>query len=694
MSAALRRPTVEAPADSRVRSSDEVPARLERPKVYIFARKILVRNTRIFKQAKSLTDAGYDVTVIGIQPRDVAEREERDGYLILRLKLDPLYASLPRRLRQSRARGERWLRRAPGAYRRRTASVARRRRLAMMAFRRRRRLFVYSLRRRRRAAERGLRTWRRSLGTARRRRLNLIVERRWIIVRFSWRGRRYRFRVRSSRRLYVVAQAVSRRRRIRRMTWRRRRRLIRYRIGRRKRLIWLGARRAFARVRRLARPTWKRLRPYVRALLREGGALSPDEEDEAERDVEIKRWMEILGSPLVLAVRLGGKATKGGILGAGAARRLPEWLRTHRLIEASLRQWVDLTIRFSRVVSDFFLARLNRILRRFSFPLRSVAYYRAAYKLATERLPPPEIIHANDLDTLFIAALLARRYRVPLVYDAQELYTGLHTLGPWYRRFLSLQERLLIKRADRITVVNDAIADVMAKRYHVQIDSVILNCPPYEDKPYREGTGRSVRDIFRIPDEEVVLLYSGGLGKDRGIENTILSLSHLRNVSLVVLGDGPLKATLLDLMREHDLGHRVYFTDFVPHTEVPRLISSADIGVIPYEKVGINHYLCSPSKMFHYIMAELPIVCSDFPFLRKVVVDNGIGRAFDPSNPESIAAAIRELVNVKGAHAACKEQIRVVKRRYCWEEEERRFLGLYASLLAEIRTAREESYAA
>src|SRR5262249_38750732 len=111
----------------------------ERRRVYILARKILMRNTRIFKQSKSLTDAGYDVTVIGIRPRNAGEREEREGYLLIRLALDPLYASLPRRLRRLRARMERGLRGLPGAYFRRSARVRRRRRLLVMRFKRRRR---------------------------------------------------------------------------------------------------------------------------------------------------------------------------------------------------------------------------------------------------------------------------------------------------------------------------------------------------------------------------------------------------------------------------------------------------------------------------------------------------------------------------------------------------------------------------
>src|SRR5262249_32291380 len=82
--------------------------------------------------------------------------------------------------------------------------------------------------------------------------------------------------------------------------------------------------------------------------------------------------------------------------------------------------------------------------RPLALPLRSRDYSRRVEHLVRETMPPPDLVHANDLDTLVVARRLARRYRVPLVYDNQELYTGLHTLPRWYRAALSVQEAYLI----------------------------------------------------------------------------------------------------------------------------------------------------------------------------------------------------------------------------------------------------------
>ena len=185
---------------------------------------------------------------------------------------------------------------------------------------------------------------------------------------------------------------------------------------------------------------------------------------------------------------------------------------------------------------------------------------------------------------------------------------------------------------------------------------------------------------LQIDEKTPIYLFSGGLVKHRGIENTILALRHLKEGVLVLLGEGQLKDELLALRSKEGLERRVFFADFVHHLDVPQLISSANAGIIPYENVGINHYLCSPSKLFHYIMAELPVACSNFPFLRKIVLENGLGSVFNPDDPESIAQAITDLVKDSKKYSLIKANLKVAKQKYCWEEEEKKFLSIYREI--------------
>jgi hypothetical protein len=183
---------------------------------------VLLRNTRIFKQSSTLTRAGYSVTVIGILPREAAEREERDGYTIIRLPLAPLYVTLPRRLRQLRRSLERVILEIPLRYVRAMARLKRRRRLLRLAFRRRRRKLVFAIKRGRRRIR--MSRQRRRMRFVRRR-VTVLVERRAVVVLVRRGPRRYRYRVVVGVTMARWVQTVMRRRRLRRFArsrrWRR-----------------------------------------------------------------------------------------------------------------------------------------------------------------------------------------------------------------------------------------------------------------------------------------------------------------------------------------------------------------------------------------------------------------------------------------------------------------------------------------
>jgi len=310
--------------------------------------------------------------------------------------------------------------------------------------------------------------------------------------------------------------------------------------------------------------------------------------------------------------------------------------------------------------------------------LQSAAFYARAYRLLRGAVPAPAVVHVTDLNALLPGVLLARRHGVPLVYDAQELYTGIHTLPPRYRALLGLQERLLLRHVDRLVAVNPAIADAMRERYGRAADAVVLNCPPYRDAA-PEG---DIRARLGLPAGAPVLVYSGGLLPARGIEQTLLALHHLPGAVLVALGEGELRPELEALADREGLRDRVRFHGFVSPEEVPGFIASADVGVVPYRDVGLNHRLCSPSKLFHYLMAGLPVACSDLPFLRAVALGDGVGTVFDPGSPAAIAEAVSSILAAPEPYRA---RVAAVRERYSWEHEERRFLGVYATLPSSAR---------
>ena len=61
----------------------------ERPVVYLLARAPSSHDSRLFRQARSLVGKGCDVTIVATRYLDLPNREERDGYVVLRVPVDP-----------------------------------------------------------------------------------------------------------------------------------------------------------------------------------------------------------------------------------------------------------------------------------------------------------------------------------------------------------------------------------------------------------------------------------------------------------------------------------------------------------------------------------------------------------------------------------------------------------------------------
>jgi glycosyltransferase involved in cell wall biosynthesis len=94
----------------------------------------------------------------------------------------------------------------------------------------------------------------------------------------------------------------------------------------------------------------------------------------------------------------------------------------------------------------------------------------------------------------------------------------------------------------------------------------------------------------------------------------------------------------------------------------------------------VNNYFASPNKLFEYFQAGVPVVGSNLPFLRAVIIGSGVGHLFDASDPKSIAMAI----NAATRNERLK-QLRInvlrVRGKYSWDEERKKLVGIFRGLV-------------
>lgn len=317
---------------------------------------------------------------------------------------------------------------------------------------------------------------------------------------------------------------------------------------------------------------------------------------------------------------------------------------------------------------------VERLREIFAFYLRSVAI------AIRDRA---EVYHGHDLSALWPAYLAARLTGAKVVYDSHELFSERNTAykeGFLIKTALRLQEKFLIRHVDKVITVNRSIALELQNRYGMRVTpDVVMNCPSLV---VTERT-TLLRERLSLAPEVPIVLYIGGITFNRGLEQTIQSLKYLDKPVFVMLGPG--KKGFINFLRDiavtHGVSDRVIFAPPVPHTEVARYASSADVSVAPIQNVCLSYYYCSPNKLFESIMAGLPVAASDFPEMRSVIEADHIGEVFDPAKPEEIAAAIRKILGDRRAYEEMRTNAYRASKKYSWEQESARLLAIYDELI-------------
>jgi glycosyltransferase involved in cell wall biosynthesis len=292
-----------------------------------------------------------------------------------------------------------------------------------------------------------------------------------------------------------------------------------------------------------------------------------------------------------------------------------------------------------------------------------------------------DIYHAHDLNNLEVAYRAAQKTGAKLVYDAHELFPEM--ANRWVRlrkRYWSRLEGRLLPRVDLAITVNELIAEEMARRYHVQPPLVVLNCP--DPPPTFDPNTRYdlIRERLGLPATTPIVLYQGWMSEGRGLENLVRAATLLQDEAVVVfMGYGDYQAALERLAGEGANG-RVRFLPAVPQRDLLAYCASADVGVIPYQAVDLNNYYTSPNKLFDFIQAGLPIVASDLPYLRKVIVGDDLGVVVRLDRPEDYAAAINSVLALPDRAAQLRANLRRAAPSYTWAAQAAKLVEAYNAL--------------
>lgn len=148
-----------------------------------------------------------------------------------------------------------------------------------------------------------------------------------------------------------------------------------------------------------------------------------------------------------------------------------------------------------------------------------------------------------------------------------------------------------------------------------------------------------VRHNLGIQEDEFVVLNVGRLDSGKGQESLIRAFASAfetdTGVRLVILGDGPLRPHLTDLVRALEMTDRVLLPGVT--ADMGSVYRAADLFVFPSVHEGLG------MALLEAMASGLPCIASDIPPLREVLEDGLCGVLVQPGDIASMAAALRRL---------------------------------------------------
>ncbi|HEX7950165.1 MAG TPA: glycosyltransferase [Candidatus Limnocylindrales bacterium] len=316
-------------------------------------------------------------------------------------------------------------------------------------------------------------------------------------------------------------------------------------------------------------------------------------------------------------------------------------------------------------------------------------------RVAAAAAPHADVYHGHDLTGLPAAVRAAERSGGLVVYDSHEFYveSGSNAGRPaWAKWMLSRLERRLAARASALVTVNRTLGRILHERLRVSRIVIVHNCPPRWDPP--ASGDDPLRPAAGLAPGTPVVLYHGGFTRDRGLLELADAMFEpgLEAAHLVLLGFGPLEAELRARGLEPRTAGRLHVLPAVPPDQLPEWVAAADVGAMPNQPRNANERLSTPNKLFESLAVGLPVVSSDFPERRSIVMDDPdgpLGALCDPTDVRSIAAAIRSILDLGPAERANLRArcLRAAHDRWNWETESAKLVALYASLADEAAAA-------
>jgi glycosyltransferase involved in cell wall biosynthesis len=295
---------------------------------------------------------------------------------------------------------------------------------------------------------------------------------------------------------------------------------------------------------------------------------------------------------------------------------------------------------------------------------------------------PYAVVHVNNMpDFLVFSTLIPKLMGAKILLDIHDPMPNTFASKfksedkGFFFRLLLWQERLSAWYANRVLTVHDPVKDLVLVKHGLPGGSIQVIANFADDRVF------TLNPDYKA-DGRLRLIFHGTILERYGLRTLIQALSLVRNkdkMSVKIIGEGDFSDKLKELIASSGLESFVNFDNrFYPMHDIPRIISDANIGLVPLEISSITNYAL-PLKMLEYVSMGLPVIA-----VRNAAISYYFGESdclyFQPGDPESLRVVLDRLAEDPALLMHYHRRAVLLREKFLWSNEKQKYISLLREL--------------
>ncbi len=281
----------------------------------------------------------------------------------------------------------------------------------------------------------------------------------------------------------------------------------------------------------------------------------------------------------------------------------------------------------------------------------------------------PDVVHSQcEISTYKPARMIARACGAPVIhtyhtvyeYYAQYLIPGNHLSHLLSHQMAKQFSKRTVNKFDHVITPSKKVEDLLRTYGITKPISVIptgIEVERFANIPEKSWIDAKKQELG-IPEDATVLISIGRLAQEKNLSEILSFMKGLKdeNIYFLVVGDGPFRPQMVEIIKEYGIEDRVVFTGKVNPSEVNNYYHLGDLFVNASisETQGLTY--------IEALSAGVPLLCRKDSCLDGIV-ENGIN-GWQYEDEEDFYFYLDEYRSNEGLREAMKQHVRENRMRF------------------------------